>query len=70
LIVARHVPIELRLPENCVSLRIGAILAPLMTMPEAAVNENNHSTLRQYDVRFTWKVFAVKAEAKARLMDN
>jgi hypothetical protein len=41
-----------------------------MTMPEAAVNENNHSTLRQYDVRFTWKVFAVKAEAKARLMDN
>gem|GEM_PF-2038472 len=39
-------------------------------MPEAPVNEDNGSMLRQHDVGFTWQSFSVKAKSKTKPMEQ
>ena len=51
LFVACHVPLELGRPELHVGLRRARRLAALVTMPEAAVNEDDRVPLGKHDVR-------------------
>jgi len=70
LMIAGYISVELWLPEICVGFRSRAIPALLMAMPETSVHEDDCSPFRQYDVWFSGKIFAVKAESKASPMKN
>jgi hypothetical protein len=48
LAIAFNVPLELRLPEVCVDLGVGAVLRA--TVPKAAVNEHNESSAGECDI--------------------
>lgn len=61
--VTRDVAVELGLPPFGTTFRGGCPFAPGVTMPEATMHEDNGAILRQDNVRFTRKIFAMKAEA-------
>ncbi len=54
-------------PEFWMSLGGFAVSTP-MTMPEAALYDNQGMVFRQDDIRFSRDVFGVKPEAKAKGM--
>ena len=59
---------DLSLPEFDVRRR-EATLSAIMAVPETAVNEDGRRILRQHDVGFARKIFAVKAKSKAESVE-
>jgi hypothetical protein len=41
-----------------------------MTVPEAAVDENDSSVSRQYDIRVSWQIFSVQPKSSAKPVKN
>ena len=63
--VARGVAVEFGQPPFTAVGRRRAVLATLMPMPEAAVNEDDGSVPRQNDVRPAGQFSAMQTKAKA-----
>ena len=68
LCIPGNIAIELALPEFRTRLGHGCICATLMSVPEAAMNENGDSVTCEDQIRRAWEVLAVKSEAQAHTM--
>ena len=66
--VTRHIPLELRRPELHVGLRHCGYFATLVTMPEAAVNEDDRVPLGQHDVWMSGQFGGMEAVAESQGM--
>jgi hypothetical protein len=55
-------------PEPNIGLRRVAVAAPLVSMPEAAVYEDNGPVFGKYNIRLSRKACAVKSESQALTM--
>ena len=62
------IAVKLALPEFRTCFGHGCICATLMSMPEAAMNENGDSVTCEDQIRRAWEVLAVKSEAQAHSM--
>jgi hypothetical protein len=69
-IVSPNVILEFSLPE--VGTRLGHVgeLTSLVAMPIAAMDKDNSVIARQYDVRLSWQIPAVKTEAIAKSVEQ
>lgn len=65
-----HILTKLFVPEFRPSRRRRRIATARVTMPETAVNEDNCSPFRQYDIRPTRKMAPVKAKPQALRMER
>lgn len=61
---------KFRLPEFRVGGRIRGIPTAAMSVPEAAVDEDNRSEARQNDVRSSGKLLVMQSEPKSRRMES
>lgn len=59
LLISLLVPYHLCNPEVCIRLWNRVIFAVFMSMPEAAVDENDRTILGENDVRTTWEIFGI-----------
>lgn len=65
-IVSNYIAGDLGLPEFSIAARKFRALAALVSMPEAAMDENDHPRSWKDDVGRTWQVFPVDAESQAK----
>lgn len=63
--IALDVSAELGAPLIAVSRWRGAVRAPIVSVPEAAMNKNDSPILGKYYVRCARKIFRMKSEAVA-----
>lgn len=66
--VAPDVPRELGLPEIPPGFGVGRASAAFVTVPEAAMDEDDHSPRGEYDVRATREIAPVQPEPVAQTM--
>lgn len=66
LAVVRDVPRELVRPEFPVAFWGGGVLAALVPVPEAAMDEDHGAVLGQYDVGFAGEIRNMEPKAVAR----
>ena len=70
LLVPREVAIEFLLPERDTSFRHRSLAAIRMTVPEAAMDENRRSVLRQDDIGRAGQAAPLKPESEAQSMQK
>ena len=70
LLVVRDVPRELLRPELPVALGGGGLLAPLVPVPEATVDEDHGLVFRQNEVRLAGEVRSVEPETVPRAVQQ
>jgi hypothetical protein len=64
-LIPRDVGVKLRQPESFSCLGRGCPMTPFMTMPEAAVNDNDLLESREDKIRGAGEIAAMKAKSKA-----